>query len=165
MSYLKISLGIFVVLAASRFVPHPPNFTSLIAISFYIPIFFGVRFIPAIVLSFFLTDIFFGFHSLQLFTWGSVIVIGYISQYFLKNFRSRVIGTFLGSLTFFLISNFGVFALGSYGYSFQGFLTCYYLALPFFTNTVVSTFIFSFLIEAVYNVFNLQKKFNFLKKY
>tara|TARA_A100001015_G_scaffold318137_1_gene437057 strand:+ start:1375 stop:1872 length:498 start_codon:yes stop_codon:yes gene_type:complete len=165
MSYLKISLGIFVVLAASRFVPHPPNFTSLIAISFYIPIFFGVRFIPAIVLSFFLTDIFFGFHSLQLFTWGSVIVIGYISQYFLKNFRSRIIGTFLGSLTFFLISNFGVFALGSYGYSFQGFLTCYYLALPFFTNTVVSTFIFSFLIEAVYNVFNLQKKFNFLKKY
>lgn len=165
MSYLKISLGIFVVLAASRFVPHPPNFTSLIALSFYIPIFFGIRFIPAIVLSFFITDIFFGFHSLQLFTWGSVIVIGYMSQYFLKNLKSRIIGTFLGSLTFFLISNFGVFALGSYGYSFQGFLTCYYLALPFFTNTVVSTFIFSFLIEAVYNVFNLQKKLNFLKKY
>ena len=164
MSYLKLSLGIFVALAASRFVPHPPNFTSLIALSFYIPIFFGIRFIPAIILSFFLTDIFFGFHSLQLFTWGSVIVIGYMSQYFFKNFKTRIIGAFLGSLAFFLISNFGVFALGSYGYTFQGFLTCYYLALPFFTNTVVSTFIFSILIETVYNVFNLEKKLNFLKK-
>ena len=164
MSYSKIFIGIFIALAASRFIPHPPNFTSLIALSFYIPIFFGIRFIPAIILSFFLTDIFFGFHSLQLFTWGSVIVIGYMSQYFFKNFKTRIIGALLGSLAFFLISNFGVFALGSYGYTFQGFLTCYYLALPFFTNTVVSTFIFSILIEAVYNVFNLEKKLNFLKK-
>ena len=35
MSYFKVSLAIFVVLAASRFIPHPPNFTSLIALSFY----------------------------------------------------------------------------------------------------------------------------------
>jgi hypothetical protein len=164
MHYIKISLGIFIALATSRFIPHPPNFTSLISLSFYIPIFFGIRFIPAIMLSFFLTDIFFGFHNLQLFTWGSVIIIGYISQYFYKNFKTRIIGVFLGSLTFFLISNFGVFVLGSYGYSFQGFFTCYYLALPFFTNTVVSTFIFSILIETLYNVFSLEKKLNFLKK-
>ena len=164
MSYFKISFGIFIALAASRFVPHPANFTSLIALSFYIPIFFGIRFIPAIILAFFLTDIFFGFHNLQLFTWGSVIFIGYLSQYFYKNFKTRIVGTFFASLAFFLISNFGVFALGSYGYSFQGFLTCYYLALPFFTNTIVSTFIFSILIEAVYDVLNLEKKLNFLKK-
>ena len=164
MSYSKIFIGIFIALAASRFIPHPPNFTSLIALSFYIPIFFGIRFIPAIMLSFFLTDIFFGFHNLQLFTWGSVIVIGYMSQYFHKNFKTRIVGTFLGSLVFFLISNFGVFALGSYDYTLQGFLTCYYLALPFFTNTVVSTFIFSILIEAVYSMFNLENKLNFIKK-
>ena len=41
MKYLKISLGIFIVLAASRFIPHPPNFTSLIALSFYVPLFLG----------------------------------------------------------------------------------------------------------------------------
>ena len=37
MNYLKISLGILLALAASRFVPHPPNFTSLMALSFYVP--------------------------------------------------------------------------------------------------------------------------------
>ena len=73
---------------------------------------------------------------------------------------SLVILLFLLILLLFL-RVFGVFALGSYGYTFQGFFTCYYLALPFFTNTVVSTFIFSILIETVYNVFNLEKKLNF----
>ena len=163
MNYLKISIGIFIVLASSRFVPHPPNFTSLIALSFYIPAFFGTRFIPAIIASFLLTDIFIGFHSLQLFTWGSVIVIGFMSLYFFKNFKTRLIGTFFASLVFFLISNFGVFSLGVYGYTLEGFLSCYYLALPFFTNTVVSTLIFSILIEVVYNLFNLEQKLNFLK--
>ena len=35
----NICLGIFLALAISRFIPHPPNFTSLIALSFYIPVF------------------------------------------------------------------------------------------------------------------------------
>ena len=43
MNYFKISFGIFIALAASRFVPHPPNFTSLMALSFYIPALLGVR--------------------------------------------------------------------------------------------------------------------------
>ena len=41
MNYLKISIGIFLALAASRFIPHPPNFTSLLALSFYVPAFIG----------------------------------------------------------------------------------------------------------------------------
>ena len=41
--YIKISFGIFIALAASRFIPHPPNFTSLIALSFYIPAIFGLQ--------------------------------------------------------------------------------------------------------------------------
>ena len=36
----KILLGIFLILASSRLIPHPPNFTSLIALSFYVPLFF-----------------------------------------------------------------------------------------------------------------------------
>ena len=34
-----IFIGIFTSLAASRFIPHPPNFTSLLALSFYVPVF------------------------------------------------------------------------------------------------------------------------------
>ena len=63
MTYLKFSLGIFLVLAASRFIPHPPNFTSLIALSFYIPVIFGIKFLPALIVAFAITDYFIGFHS------------------------------------------------------------------------------------------------------
>ena len=52
MKYLKISVGIFAVLAASRFIPHPPNFTSLLALSFYVPALLGLKFIPSLIISF-----------------------------------------------------------------------------------------------------------------
>ena len=79
---LLIFLGIFASLAASRFIPHPPNFTSLLALSFYVPAIFGLRFIPSLILSFIATDLFIGFHELTFFTWGSVILIGLMTKYF-----------------------------------------------------------------------------------
>ena len=80
MNNIKIFLGVLVVLSASRFIPHPPNFTSLIALSFYVPALFGFRYIPVVVLTFLITDLFIGFHSTILFTWGSVILIGLMKQ-------------------------------------------------------------------------------------
>ena len=157
MNYLKIFLGIFVALAVSRFVPHPPNFTSLIALSFYVPALLGLRFLPAVVLSFVLTDIFIGYHNMLFFTWGSVIVIGFVSKYFVSSFLKRLGGALSGACLFFLITNFGVWITGYYGYSFDGLITSYVLALPFFGYTLVSTLIFSVLIETVYKF----SKFNF----
>ena len=95
MSYFKISLGIFVALAASRFVPHPPNFTSLLALSFYVPALLGLRYLPALLISFIITDIFIGMHSSAFFTWGSVFLIGIISSYFaIKLFVNDIIPYF-----------------------------------------------------------------------
>ena len=150
MNYLKIFLGIFVALAASRFVPHPPNFTSLIALSFYVPALLGLRFLPAVVLSFVLTDIFIGYHNMLFFTWGSVIIVGLTSKYFVSSLLKRLGGALSGACLFFLITNFGVWTVGSYGYNLEGLLASYVLALPFFGYTFISTLIFSVLIETVY---------------
>jgi len=149
MNYLKISIGIFAALAASRFVPHPPNFTSLLALSFYIPAILGIRFIPVLVASFVLTDLFIGFHSVALFTWGSIVLIGLFSKFFLANLKNRVSGALIGACLFFIITNFGVWSLGSYGYTVEGLITCYTLAIPFFGNTIVGTIIFSGIIECI----------------
>ena len=151
MNYLKVSLGIFVALAASRFIPHPPNFTSLIALSFYVPAFLGLRYLPILILSFIITDIFIGFHGVTLFTWGSVMFIGLFSKYFVKNVLSRVSGALIGACVFFLITNFGIWSLGSYSYTIEGFILCYTLAIPFFAYSLISTFIFSGIIEGIYN--------------
>ena len=154
MQYLKISIGIFLALAASRFIPHPPNFTSLLALSFYVPAFLGIRYLPSLVLSFAITDLIIGFHGVTLFTWGSVILIGLFSKFFAKSILSRVFGSLLGACLFFIITNFGVWILGTYEYSLNGIITCYFLALPFFAYSIISTFIFSGIIETLYK-FNL----------
>jgi hypothetical protein len=147
MNYLKISVGIFLALATTRLIPHPPNFTSLIALSFYIPAILGVKFIPALILSFIITDYFLGFHNMLYFTWGSVAIIGLISKNCASNIVRRISGALLGSFIFFIITNFGVWSNGSYGYSLDGFLLCYTLAIPFFAYNLISTFIFSGIIE------------------
>ena len=153
MNYLKISIGIFLALAASRLIPHPPNFTSLIALSFYVPAIFGIKFIPALILCFIFTDLFIGFHGLVIFTWGSVILIGLITIYFTSSLITRILGALIGAFLFFLITNFGVWTLGSYGYDIKGLITCYILAIPFFTNTIISTFLFSSIIEGLHMIF------------
>ena len=157
MQYLKISIGIFLALAASRFIPHPPNFTSLLALSFYVPALLGIRYLPALVISFFITDLLIGYHSVTLFTWGSVILIGLSSRFFLSSLTTRVSGSLLGACIFFLITNFGVWSIGSYGYTIEGFILCYTLALPFFAYSIVSTLAFSVIIETVYKFTNFKK--------
>ena len=159
MNYLKISVGIFLVLAASRFIPHPPNFTSLIALSFYVPALLGTRFIPAVILSFVLTDLIIGFHSTTIFTWGSVLLIGFLTTYFSKGITKRISGALLGAVIFFVVTNFGVWSLGFYEFNLNGLLLCYTLALPFFGYSLVSTVIFAALIETILKIFS--KKFNF----
>jgi len=156
MQYFKISIGIFLALAASRFVAHPPNFTSLLALSFYVPAILGIIYLPALLISFFITDLFIGFHSVTLFTWGSVILIGLSSKFFLSSMFTRVSGSLLGACIFFLITNFGVWSMGSYGYTVKGFILCYTFALPFFAYSLISTFMFASVIEGII-------KFKFLK--
>ena len=69
---LLVCIGIFLSLAFSRFIPHPPNFTSLIALSFYVPAILGIRYIPVTIISFAITDMIIGYHAGTHWTWGSV---------------------------------------------------------------------------------------------
>ena len=158
MNYIKIPLGIFLALAASRFIPHPPNFTTLLALSFYIPALLGVRYLPALIISFAITDLFIGFHETALFTWGAVLFIGLLSKYFIKDITSRIIGALTGACVFFVVTNFGVWSFGSYGYTINGLLICYTLAIPFFAYSLISTFIFSGIIETGYKILNKKTK-------
>ena len=153
MKYLLTTIGIFFALALSRFIPHPPNFTSLIALSFYIPVILGLRFLPALIISFAITDLIIGYHSGTQWTWGSVLLIGLASQYFTKNLIWRLSGSLLGTFMFFVITNFGVWASGMYGYTYQGLLNCFILAIPFYAYTVISTMLFAVIIETTYKFY------------
>ena len=101
MKYLLTTIGIFFALALSRFIPHPPNFTSLIALSFYIPVILGLRFLPALIISFAITDIVIGYHMGTHWTWGSVLLIGLLSKFFLNSLYLRISGALFGVIIFY----------------------------------------------------------------
>ena len=149
MDFKKICFLTFFALCLSRFIPHPPNFTSLIAISFYIPALFGRKYIFIVIGSLIFSDFVIGTHSTMLFTSGSVLLIGILSSFFDKSLLFRINGALLSALIFFIITNFGVWLKGYYGFTIEGLINCYILALPFFGYTIVSTFIFSALIETI----------------
>ena len=156
MRYLSICVGIFITLSASRFIPHPPNFTSLLALSFYVPVFLGLRFLPVLIISFAITDLIIGYHSGTHWTWGSVLVIGLMSQYFSKNINLRLVGSLFGAFIFFLITNFGVWISDMYSLTVNGLIECYTLAIPFFTYSLISTILFSLLIETGYKIYKIK---------
>ena len=112
----------------------------------------------ALFLCFVATDFFIGFHSTTLFTWGSVVLIGLISTYFNKGILTRLGGVFGGCCIFYLITNFGVWSLGSYGYSLDGLISCYILAIPFFGYTILSTIVYSVIIETIFKFYKTYYK-------
>ena len=161
MAKYKIFVATLILLASSRFLPHPPNFTNLIALSFYVPLLFGRKYIPLVFFSFVITDLFIGFHEVLFFTWVTVIVIGYMSVYFRGMIKDRVKGIILSLITFYILSNFGVWLSGMYTYDISGLINCYVMAIPFFGNAIFSTVIYSLTIEILLRYFRLD---NF-KKY
>ena len=102
-------------------------------------------------------------HSTLLFTWGSVVLIGFISKYLNQSLKSRLFGALFASLLFFVITNFGVWLLGMYDYSFKGLLESYTMAIPFYKNTILSTLIYSLIIETIFKFYTLKTSENLFK--
>jgi predicted Fe-S protein YdhL (DUF1289 family) len=146
---------LILILALARLIPHPPNFTPIIAVAIMSGYFFkniNLSFITLLI-SMLIADIFIGFYENIIFVYASLLLITYIFHKFSNkiNFKNLLIFGFVGSLLFFIVSNFGVWLLGSpgvndiaYEKSFNGLIQCYVLAIPFFGNTFLSTLIFAY---------------------
>ena len=156
MKQIYICLGIFISLAASRFIPHPPNFTSMLALSFYVPVFLGLRYLPILIISYAITDLVIGYHTGTHWVWGSIFLIGLVAPLFSKNLTTRFSGALFGACIFFVITNFGVWISGMYEITLDGFILCYTLALPFFAYSLISTFFFSVIIEIIYSLLKIK---------
>ena len=142
-------IGLVLLLAFSRLIPHPPNFTPIIAVAIMSGYLFkniNLSFVVLLV-SMLLADVFVGFYNNMLFVYSSLFIVTFI---FFKisdkiNYKNLFVLGFLGSFMFYLVSNFGVWAVGNlYEKNLEGLINCYFLAIPFFKNTVISTLIFSY---------------------
>ena len=154
-------ISLIVILAFARLIPHPPNFTPIIAVAIISGYFFKNFNLSVLILlsAMLISDLFIGFYDNIIFVYLSLIVITFIFHKISSNinFKNLFIYSFAGSVIFFVISNFGVWALGSpgvqdiaYEKSLSGLIQCYVLAIPFFGNTFLSTLIFSYLAIFIY---------------
>ena len=152
-------IGLILILALSRLMPHPDNFTPIIALAIMSSYFFrNINFSYAIMLfSMLLADFFIGFYSHMLFVYLSLFLIVLIFFKISKkvNYKNLFIFSFFGSVIFFIISNFGVWLVGNlYERNINGLIECYFMAIPFFKNTITSTLIFSYSSLIIYKSSN-----------
>ena len=160
-NYFSISL--ILLLAFSRLIPHPPNFTPIIALAIMSSYFFKNIYFSILVLliSMLLSDIFIGFHLNMVFVYVSLFLIIIIFNKVINKitYKNLFLFSLFGSLIFFIISNFGVWLVTDlYENNLNGLLSCYILAIPFFKNTFLSTVFFS------YVTFFVQSTRTYIKK-
>lgn len=149
-SAVKVSALIIMILAAalSRLVPHPWNFTAVGAMAL-----FGGAYLPSKKLSLlaplaalFISDLILGFHSTMIYVYAAFVPVVLLG-WGLRSEKSVIqVGTrsLVASAVFFLVSNFGVWAMeGFYAPTWQGLVQCYGAAIPFFDNQVLGDLFFS----------------------
>ena len=156
MNLLKSLLFFVGLLILSRLLPHPPNFTPLLAGAVFLPFLLKdktlIVALPLVCL--FISDLIIGFNNVMLWTYGAFFIIGITVINFSKLNLKSLLGLSLAGPTFFyLITNFGVWLSSSiYAKDIYGLLECYVLALPFYGNSLFSTLLFSFLFLATRNL-------------
>ena len=145
----KLIIFLIIVLAAvTRLIPHPPNFTPIIALGLFGGAYIKNRSLAVLIPigAMFLSDLFLGFHGTAYWVYGSLLLVAVLGMMLLNNINIRncSIAALGGSVLFFLITNFGVWLTSSYyPKNLDGILTCYTLAIPFLANTLAGSLLYT----------------------
>ncbi|XDD50135.1 DUF6580 family putative transport protein [Leptospira sp. WS92.C1] len=163
------SYGVFLS-GIARFLPHPANFTSVGAMAVYsgARLSGGKSFAYPIFMVLITDFILSRLHGFDWFYEGSVV--NYISltinillgKFLLKKdsrLRSVAAVALLASVQFFILTNFSVWAFSSiYAKTWDGLLTCYIVAIPYFGGTLLGDLIYTPILFGVFD--RIQLKIN-----
>ncbi len=154
----NLLLPIIIIFALSliRLIPHPWNFSPMLAAGVFSGFYFKKFYLSLFVIMFsmFVGDLFLGFHSTMFFTYISLAIAVLIGSY-VKNFKFNEIffSGLSSSICFFIITNFGAWlTIDIYTKNFAGLLQSYIMAIPFFHNTLISTFLYLFLFKILFDL-------------
>ena len=150
-----LPICLILILSFSRLIPHPWNFTPVLATGIFAGFYFKQFYLSLfiVILSMFIGDLFLGFHSLMFFTYVALaiaVLIGLRVKHF--KFTEILYSGLASSVCFFIITNFGAWLTHGemYAKSFSGLMQSYVMAIPFFQNTLISTFLYLLLFKNGY---------------
>lgn len=137
-----------VVAVMARLIPHPPNFTPILASALFAGAKLQRRWlaigVPLIAMV--LSDLVLGFHGQVFAVYGAIVLVVCLGMRMSSQAGPVSVGlsSFAASVIFYLITNFAVWAQsGMYAHDLAGLLESYTLALPFFGNSVLGDLLYS----------------------
>tara|TARA_Y100000590_G_scaffold223171_1_gene252482 strand:+ start:586 stop:1101 length:516 start_codon:yes stop_codon:yes gene_type:complete len=153
-NYYFLPICLILILAFSRLIPHPWNFTPVLALGIFSGFYFK-NFILSffiVIISMFISDIYLGFHNTMLFTYVSLAAAVALGLFITRFKLSEIlISGLISSIFFFLITNFGAWlTLEIYEKNISGLIASYTMAIPFFHNTLISTFLYLFVLKFIF---------------
>jgi len=145
MAYFFIFFGAIIrILSHWHYLATPPNFAPIAAMALFGGVYLGKKYALVIpLLAMLVADILIGFYNpwIMFSVYGSFLLIGLVGLW-LKNHKTlpNIIGSSLfGSIIFFLVTNFAVWAVphSMYIHNLQGLMQSYIMGLPFFRGTLM----------------------------
>ena len=151
-----VILGITLSAAAMRLVPHPPNMTPIAAMALFGGAYFASKktallvplaamYLSDLALGFFIYD--FGwFHGFMPFVYACFVMTVCLGFLVRRRLTPLMVGgaALTGSVMFFIVTNFGVWLVGSlYPKTLAGLAGCYVAAIPFFRNTLAGDLVYT----------------------
>ena len=159
---------VIILIAATRLLPHTENFVPVFAMILFASVHLQNKWQAVLVSisALWLSDLYINnwgrfsdYHNEFVllsspFNYAAYILITLISIQLFKSTISvkKVFGSsLLIGFIFFLISNFGVWISGNlYPLTFEGLISCYAAAIPFFRSTLASNLLFSYILFGGY---------------
>lgn len=152
-----ISLVLLAIL--SRWLPHPPNFSPVMAIALFAGARFGSARLGVViaVMAMFMSDLYLGFHSTMPFVYVSLVIAALLGWDQLRPARfawGRLAGmSSVAAIIFFVVTNLGVWMTQDlYPKNGAGLVACYVAGIPFFPATWASSLIYSFALFALWSL-------------
>jgi hypothetical protein len=143
--------GMILTATAARLIPHPPNFSPVAALALFGGASFASKRTALLVPlgGMFLSDLVLGFYSITPVVYGGFALITCVG-FWLRKRQSPThlaVAAAASALLFFVVTNFGVWALEMlYPKNLTGLIECYVAAIPFFRNTLASDLLYSALL-------------------
>ncbi len=159
----KFVLAVIGLVALTRLLPHPFNFTPIGAIALFAGTYITNKkhafLFPVITLliSDILLEIFTGagFYRDMIFVYGSFALITAIG-FILRGHEQRqtiMVASLLSSILFFFLTNFGSWLMyDMYPKTAGGLLTCYIAGIPFFKGTVMGDLFYNVVLFGSYSL-------------
>jgi len=135
-------ITLFIFGLVTRLIPHLPNFTPILAISLFAGAYFNKKYAIWFPIALYtISELIIGGNDVIFFTAGSIFLITLLGMRLRgrTSLKNNLFYGLISPIIFFLVSNFGVWAIGWYPPTFAGLTQCYIMALPFLKVSILAS--------------------------